>query len=291
MTIKLTILLFNPIGPFHWSCQHIAAIAKDLSTGKTMNLEFQNNSFVFYEKSYIDETEKNYYRECYVYDKSKSELHYVNHDSEFKQIPIQHQTQFDRERKQLNPDAEYCMFYTKTEITNLVTKNTDHEPPAPFTIFPDEKSNPLSRFIGDHCCIGKTVLYSNQNFDSFAKKIAHKFSDLESYDYLSNNCASAINVAIDELCPDKAKTDLCFNIYKTLCCPFFFGTLGLSCFPAPPLCCDTPQDVYHKAKWLSTFTNYGKITFSDKSLINYSFLENGEKKENLGELSFKKLSV
>jgi len=181
MGIKLTVLLFNKRGPFHWSCQHLAAIATDIETGKTFD---------------------------------------INH----------------------------------SKVISLT------EPPRPintFSVYNDQKSNPLHPFSQDSCYIHTTTLFSNKNFDEFVSLIQEKFYYSYKFNFFSKNCSDAVNFAINELCPEKTATEVLCCIYKMLLFPLCLGSLGLSCFPAPPGCCNTPQDVYDKARWLANFTRYG----------------------------------
>lgn len=171
MAIKITVVLINTRGPFHWSCQHVGAIITDLETERSSSIEFgEKNSLQIYSKS-------------------------------------------------------------------------------------EKGKNPLYGWTG--CCVGTTDLYSDKDFDTFIETLKNEFSDTSKYDWCSNNCADAVSFAINEACPEKTCTEVSCCIYKLLCCPLFFGSLGLSCFAAPPGCCTTPQDIYDKAKWLAKWTSYG----------------------------------
>ncbi len=185
MATKLTVLLVNPTGPFHWTCQHIAAMATDLTTGRTFNIEY--------------------------------------------------------ERITDSPAA-----HAAPSVTGKV--------PQFFQIYPNEISNPLYDLIYGcwPSCLSQKTLFSDKNFDEFTSVLAEKFKDQGAqYDYCRRNCADAVDFALNELFPERRCADKCCSIYKTLCCPLFFVSLGLSCVPAPPCACTTPTDTFDKACLLS----------------------------------------
>lgn len=108
------------------------------------------------------------------------------------------------------------------------------------------------------CCNGcgqsAVTLYSDKKLDDFIAAFTDKFPE-NRYDFCTNNCADAVDFALNYLFSDSraAKyTKASYSCYQLLCCSGFITTLGLiNCFPAPPYCITLPKDVFNKAKLLS----------------------------------------
>jgi len=101
-----------------------------------------------------------------------------------------------------------------------------------------------------NCCQGVIKLYSNKKLDNFISAYENKFGNPDSFNCLTKNCSSPVDFALDYFFPQKACLDATCIVYKLLCCWGFLGTLGMSCFPAPPGI-SMPSDVYNKARMLS----------------------------------------
>jgi hypothetical protein len=254
MSIKLTIVLFNTRGPWHWSCQHIAAVVTDIETGKTFNIEYGAGGKQFHRKEKLTDTDG--YKNCYVNLCNDKQLYYYDYDGKQAVVAIQDFKKFEDD---LNKIGKYD-YYSADEIEKLIISNGG-QPPEGYPLI--ARTNPakdhLNRWMSNEksCCIGDVSLYSDKDFDIFLELMRSKYSDASAYRFCSNNCADAVSFAIDELCPEKACTDVACSIYKLVCCPLFFGSLGLSLFPTPPLTCTSPQDIYDKARWLAKVTSYG----------------------------------
>lgn len=107
------------------------------------------------------------------------------------------------------------------------------------------------------CCPSSVIeLYSHKDFDTFIHEFNERFPSIANYRFCSNNCADAVNFALDELCPDPAFTTVSCFLYKVLCAPLFFVFCCISSIHSP--LCATPADTYRKARWLSWTTEYGK---------------------------------
>lgn len=80
MAIKLSVLLFNRIGPFHWSNQHVAAIATDMEIGKTfeINIDYGTISWWnFYKVDEFPESKDERFRNCYIYRNATKYCNYI----------------------------------------------------------------------------------------------------------------------------------------------------------------------------------------------------------------------
>ena len=111
------------------------------------------------------------------------------------------------------------------------------------------------------CSLGAVTLYSNANYDDFILNYYHQFGNSTEYNYVTHNCANAVNFALDFFFPDKSKTEVFYCLYKTLCCWLSLGACGIKCFPVPPGI-SSPNDVFKKAELLSCA--YGSVPETNK---------------------------
>lgn len=258
MGIKLTVLLMNKIGPFHWSCQHVAAIATDIQTGRTFNVNWVSarmpETDFHWASKLPDRTDKRFYN-CYVYLHEEKGLFYIDYHGNYDEIHLDNYAKFEEGAIKMK-SQRYCSI---KDVETFITANGGHVPLSKsFITRGAQEYNELLDYA-DHnrCWIGKTSLFSDLDFDEFVNEMKSEFSDSHGYSFFSNNCADAVAFAIDLLCPKKACTEVAFWIYQAVSFPFFVGSLGLSCCPAPPCFCTTPQDIFKKAQWLANFTSYG----------------------------------
>jgi len=253
MGIKLTVLLFNKRGPFHWSCQHLAAIATDLETGRTFDINHILRGYKFYKaSSYVILTRDHFY--SYLYRSDIKTLYYIDGNGKIEVIALADYGKFENDVREVGEGQ----LYTHQEIKSLIMlSGGDHNPLKTFTVYDDQESNSLYKRSERGCCVGSTTLFSYKDFNHFVSLMRKKFYTEYKFNFFHSNCSDAVNFAINELCPEKTFTEILCGIYKMLLFPLCLGSLGLSCFPAPPGCCNTPQDIYDKARWLANFTPYG----------------------------------
>jgi hypothetical protein len=131
------------------------------------------------------------------------------------------------------------------------------------TIDPQTAQDSLYGRAKTNCCISVTTLYSDQNYLEFIKQFGEHFAKANQYTFLSHNCASAVDFALDYFFPDDSDYQALNTIYRALFSASCLITCGLiACFPAPP-CIDTPTDVYNKAKLYAT--RHGKCNLAQRS--------------------------
>jgi hypothetical protein len=109
--------------------------------------------------------------------------------------------------------------------------------------------------IEDDCCDSVITLYSDKNFDEFARQLAAKYNFVDCGP--CNNCSDTADFTLNYFFPEKKKQiDTYYAIYKTFCC---WGSI-LLCnrfFPGPCFM-NTPGDVHKKARilfWLNNSAN------------------------------------
>ena len=132
-----------------------------------------------------------------------------------------------------------------------------------------ENYHPVSESY-KNCCMGVVTLYSNKEFNIFMKAYDEKFKDPRCrtiYKELTcfSNCADRVDFVLSHFFSEANCENSFYKAYQMLCCLCCIGTLGLKCFPAPPSCITTPNDVFKKAQLLSC--RYGKMEANDEYKI------------------------
>lgn len=103
-----------------------------------------------------------------------------------------------------------------------------------------------------------------QELEAFKKEFKQNFLP-EFHSNIWENCADAVNFALDRFFPENSCAESCWELIKHLmCCSCFLLSCGGSCFPAPP-CVSTPSDVMTRAKSLAE--HYGKPSSDEKKSI------------------------
>lgn len=120
----------------------------------------------------------------------------------------------------------------------------------------------LARQERGDCCVGVVRLYSNKDFNLFRQEYNREFKS-EDYSYLYNNCADAANFVLNYFFSDANFENSLYLSFQLLCSIGCVATLGLCCFPAPPVI-STPRDVYQKAQLLSC--RYGVLEEASEQL-------------------------
>lgn len=80
------------------------------------------------------------------------------------------------------------------------------------------------------------TLHSQMDYDQFVMNYYHDFGNSERYGFVFNNCADAVDYALDYFFPEKTAIELFFCTYQTLCCWLCVGSCGLASYlPMIPL--------------------------------------------------------
>jgi hypothetical protein len=83
------------------------------------------------------------------------------------------------------------------------------------------------------------------------KNLYEKQFQTKRFNLFTHNCTDATNLALDYFFPNARDIDEYCCAYDSLCCLFYFGTLGLKCFT--PSCLSTPYRTFQQVKQLERY--------------------------------------